>query len=346
MYIIETSELFDVNNSIEYFYNKYKINNNGINNETNKDEIINNIRDDIKNGTLNSLISNIIENGKKDIIIKDDDNILYQITSTENQNNNNNDNISTIILGKCEKRLKEQYDIDENKALLIFKIDYFQPGSKIPIIGYEIFHPNTKKKLDLKYCEDIFINYNIPVNINESNLFKYDPNNEYYTDECFPSTSESGTDILINDRHNEFNDNNLSLCEINCTFVGYVEETKKAKCECGVKSKQLVISDLINKTELLSHNFSSKSQSLNMLTMKCYYTLFTKNGLLKNIGSYIILFTILLIIISGLLFHKCGYTLLEDEISNIIASKKEETKKNTIINDKANIKNNKIIKKK
>ena len=176
--------------------------------------------------------------------------------------------------------------------------------------------------MDLKYCEDIFLHFNIPVNINENNLFKYDPNNEYYTDECYPSTTENGTDILINDRHNEFNDNNLFLCENNCTFIGYDEETKKAKCECGVKSKQIIISDLINKTELLSYNFTSKSQS-NMITMKCYYTLCTKNGLLKNIGSYILLFTILLIIISGLLFYKCGYNLLEDEISNIIASKEE-----------------------
>ena len=224
---------------------------------------------------------------------------------------------------------------------------------QIPIIGYEIFHPETKKKLDLKCCEDIFIHFNIPVNINENNLFKFDPDNEYYTDECYPSTTENGTDILINDRHNEFNKYNLSLCENNCSFIGYYKETKNAKCECRVKSKQLIISDLINKTELLSYNFTSKSQSSNMVTMKCYYTLFTKNGLLKNIGSYILLFTILLIIISAILFYKCGFNLLEDEIYKIIVSTEEENKKNIIninetidINGKGTIKNKKINKKK
>ena len=78
------------------------------------------------------------------------------------------------------------------------------------------------------------MNYNIPVNINESNLFKYDPNNEYYKDECFPSTTENGTDIIINDRHNEYNSNNMSLCENNCRYTGYDNITKIAKCKCKI----------------------------------------------------------------------------------------------------------------
>ena len=83
------------------------------------------------------------------------------------------------MLGKCEEILKDKYDIKEEQALLIFKIDYYQPGSSIPIIGYEIFHPVNKSKLNLSYCKDELINFNIPVSIDESNLFKYDPNNAY-----------------------------------------------------------------------------------------------------------------------------------------------------------------------
>ena len=76
-------------------------------------------------------------------------------------------------MGNCEKILKDEYEIDQSQALIIFKIDYYQPGSLIPIIGYEIFHPETKKKLDLKYCEEEFIKYNIPVDINTINYFVY-----------------------------------------------------------------------------------------------------------------------------------------------------------------------------
>ena len=108
----------------------------------------------------------------------------------------------------------------------------------------------------------------------------------------------------------------MSLCELNCSFIGYDNKTKKAKCECGIKSKQLVISELINKTNILSYNFETKDESSNMIIMKCYYTLFTKNGFIKNIGSYILLFTILLFVISVLLFYKCGYPLLEDDTAS------------------------------
>ena len=289
------------------------------------DDVINDIRNQIKNGSLDSYITNNILGDKQDILLNDT-NIHYQITSSENQNKNDYDDISSIILGNCEKILKDEYKIDQSQALIIFKIDYYQPGSLIPIIGYEIFHPETKKKLDLKYCEEEFIKYNIPVDINEDNLFMYDPNDEYYTDQCYPSTTDSGTDILINDRQNEYNSDNMSICENSCTLTKYETDSKKAICECGVKSKQLVISELINQTDLLSYNFTTKSQSSNMITMKCYYTLFTKSGLIKNIGSYILLFTIILFLISGILFYKCGYHLLEDEIKEIMNTKEENSK--------------------
>ena len=292
------------------------------------------------NGSLDSLLSNIIENEKKDLIIKDN-NTLYQITSSDNQNNNKNNNISSIILGECENILKKKYKIDNNLSLLIFKIDYFKPDSLIPIIGYEIFHPITKEKLNLTLCKDTLINLNIPVSIDENALFKYDPENQYYKDECYPSTTDNGTDILINDRQNEYNDNNMSLCENNCIFKKYDNETKKSNCECEIKSKQLVISELINQTDILSYNFTSKSESFNIITMKCYYTLFTKEGLYKNIGSYILIFTILLTIISSILFYKCGYQLLEDDIQEIIKLK-EVNNKDNIINE-INIKETNII---
>ena len=330
-YITEAEESDDIS-TILYFnvtdeiINDIKIINTNL---TEKDEIIKDLKNQIMNGSLDSFIENLIQGEKKDLMIKDD-NIQYQMTSTENQKNNKYDNISNIILGECENILKKEYKINTNLPLIMLKVDYYQPGSLIPIIGYEVFHPITKIKLNLTYCKDSLVNFNIPVNINEDDLFKYDPNNEYYTNECYPSTSDSGTDILINDRQNEYNNNNMSLCENNCTFNGYDGETKKSICECAMKTKQLVISELVNNTDILSYNFTNTDKSSNMITMKCYYTLFTKNGLLKNIGSYILLFTILLIIISGILFHKCGYHSLEDDIKDIMDSKEEENKNKDI----------------
>ena len=316
----ETKGLLDECNIKDLFNNNAgQLNNSNIS----FNNIITNFKNEIINGSNCNLLSNINE-GEEDLIIKND-NIVYQITSSDKQNINKKDNISNIILGKCEEILKNKYNINEKQSLLIFKIDYYQPDILVPIIRYEVYHPITKQKLDLSYCKNELINFNIPVSIDEDNLFKYDPNNEYYKDDCFPYTNEYGTDILINDRQNEFNDNNLSLCENNCTYNGYDNITKKSKCECQYKSKDIIISEIMNETNDFSYGFANKEESSNMISMKCVHTLFTKKGLIKNIGSYILLFTILLFIISGILFYKSGYILLEDDIKEAIEKRKSKT---------------------
>ena len=187
-----------------------------------KDNIITNIVDNIINRNLDSLLDEILSsNDKKDFYLKEDD-IIFEIKTTENQNNKEYDNISTIYLGECESVLKDKYGISPNDSLIILKIDYFMEGLLIPIIGYEVFHPKNKSKLNLDYCKDILINYNIPISINEDELSKYDPNSDYYNDECTLSKSEDGTDITLNDRQKEYNDNNMSLCKINVILLNII----------------------------------------------------------------------------------------------------------------------------
>ena len=72
------------------------INNNNINDPKSKDEMIKNIKNEIMNGGMDDLISEVIQNDKNDLIINED-NTIFQITSTENQKNNKNNNISSII---------------------------------------------------------------------------------------------------------------------------------------------------------------------------------------------------------------------------------------------------------
>ena len=71
--------------------------------------------------------------------------------------------------------------------------------------------------------------------------------------------------------------------------------------------------------------------------MKCYYTLFTKKGLENNIGSYLLLFTIFLFLCSGILYYKCGYNLMEDDIKEIIRTKEQKEKYKNEINIKETI---------
>ena len=316
-----------------------------------KDEIIRCIKEDIINNKMENLLLNLINGVEDDFVIKEG-NILYQLTTSDNQNNNTYNNISSIKLGDCENTLKLKYNISENETLIIFKIDYYVTGLLIPIIGYEIFHPITKVKLNLSYCEESTINYTIPVEINENKLFQYDPNSEYYNDECNSYTTEKGTDILINDRKNEFINNNMSLCENLCQYIGYEKTNKKAICKCGIKYKEFILSEMYNETNLLANNFSNENSYSNLGSLACYKTLFTKDGIYNNIGSYIIIFILIFFLICSFIFIKCGREIFNNLIFNVLESKKENSdihrnrKRHRTMSTKKKIISNPKIKKK
>ena len=140
-----------ISNWEDFFDGKIHINDSD---PSEKDKIVKNIKENIQNGGIN--LTNLVEGDKKDLIMKETDTI-YQITSTENQKENEYKDISTIQLGQCETILKGIYGIDPNLPLIIFKTDYYAPGIQIPVIGYEIFHPLNKSKLDLQYCKNSII---------------------------------------------------------------------------------------------------------------------------------------------------------------------------------------------
>ena len=311
------SKIIDNWSAEHFFLGLYNKSNDDLKN----DDIIKNIREDLINHNLDSLISNVIKE-KEDVSIRND-NALFQITTSENQYNNTYTNISSIQLGECENTLKDRYNVSKNDTLIILKIDYNKEGLLIPIIGYEVYHPLYKYKLNLSYCNESSIVYNIPVNIDEDNLFKYDPNSEYYTDECSSYSSENGADMILNDRKDEFTENNLSLCENMCEYNGYNQKTKKAICECGIKYKEFILSEIENKSDLLANNFTNDNTTSNLATMKCSNLLFSKQGLLNNIGSYILSFILVLHLVGIIIFYKCGFQIIESSISDILSQKKK-----------------------
>ena len=316
----------------------------GTNNFSEQDNIINNIKNDIETHKIDDLLFNVTNSiGKNnDIIIKERETI-YQITSSNNQNNENYEDLSTIKLGECEDKLKTKYHIDKNQSLIIFKVEHNIPGILIPIISYEIYDPNNKNKLELDECKNILVDLDIPVNINNDDLIKYDPESEYYTDECYPYTSENGTDIIINDRIEEYKNNNMSLCEKNCEFNGYEEYSRKVQCKCKTKSKVDNITEINQSNDLLLEtNFEKENSTLNIVTMKCTYTLFSIKGLSKNIGNYIFTFIFIFLVICTILFIKVGLHLFDSFIKSILTLKNKNGGISKIIKKKLKVKKKKI----
>ena len=250
----KNDECFSDCNAQEFLNKLCIINNKNINA---KEYIINKIENEIIDGSMNLLLLNVLNEKKQNLIIKDN-NEVYTITSSYNQNNNNNNNETTINIGECENVLKKVYNISNNETLIIYKMEYNFEEFKIPIIEYEIFHPRTKEKLDLNYCNQTIINISIPVSIEEENLFKYNPLSDYYNNKCYPSNSECVSDNILEERINEFN-NNYSLCENNCNYIEYNNITKKVLCECQIKNEFMKLSDILNnKNELLFQLYFSQ----------------------------------------------------------------------------------------
>ena len=342
----QNSECIQECNAIDFFNGICKINNNS---PTVIDDMAKTIKEQL-NQTLDEFMMNITNNEQKDLLIKAKD-TTYQITTTDNQKNNKYEDVSVINLGECENILKTKNHIDPSKSLIIFKIDYYVPGISIPVIGYEVYHPDTKVKLELDDCKEALIDLDIPVSINEDLLFKYNPESEYYVDECYPYTSDNGTDIILNDRRQEYIDNNMSLCENGCSYNGYDEKTKKVSCVCEPKSKDFLISDIIDDETLLANNLTFYNSSSNIMTMKCIYTVFSKEGLKKNYANYILAFVLISFIVLIILFYKVGYYTLEkimttfleikEKAQNDMSANKNEKKK--IKKKKKKIKEKQII---
>ena len=278
-----------------------------------KDKNINLIENIFSGSSINIILDNII-NGDNDIIISNNETII-QITSTDNQRNNKNTNISTINFRECEESLKSIYNINPNKSLLILKTDSFIIGSKIPVIQYEVYHPDNKSKLDLSFCNNK-IEINIPVLIDENNLYKYEPESDYYNNRCLTNTSDNENDKPLGYRRKEFINNNMSLCESECDYKGYDYETKNSKCECEIKNEISIFNIKID-TERLYNKFAGLTSS-NIDIIKCYYLLFEKENITYNIGFYVILIIIIIFCIGAIFFIFKGYNLLVKKIDIII----------------------------
>ena len=184
----------------------------------------------------------------------------------------------------------------------------------------------------MDFCNDIKINMNIPININENDLFKHDPSNAYYNDICYSHTTEENTDIIIADRKKEFNDNNMSLCESSCIYKGYNTKTNKVSCECQTKNTMSLVSKIINNKDNLMIKFKDIKSAANINIIKCYYSVFKKDVLKSNIGSYILLSITFVEFILMIIFLAKGYYKFNNDIKEIFI----ENDKNSNVSERKN----------
>ena len=102
----------------------------------------------------------------------------------------------------------------------------------------------------------------------------------------------------------------MTLCENNCIFIDYDYFTKHVNCECKVKNEINIIGDIIIDKDKLLNSFIDIKSMINIEVMKCYKYLFTRKGILYNVGSYILLSIISFYIISMIIFLVKGFSII------------------------------------
>ena len=312
------------------------------------------LRNEIINGTFNNTNNTIIKTK----------NIIYQVSTIKEQKDSDLSYISSIELDECEEIIRKEHQIKEGDDLIILKTDILdtKDPSKI-IVQYEIYDPYTLEMIPLDICDDTTININIPValddvaaslykSLNSSGYNLFDLNDSFYNDVCTTYTTEDGTDLVLVDRMNIYQDNaqNVYLCQEGCEFIQYNETTKKSKCNCNIQNKlsTMDIKDIKFDKSLIVDDFLLKSlTNSNFRVLKCYKLIFSLKGQLNNIGSYLISAIIFLLVILMISYCIFGRKRLVQYVQLIIRQKineKKIDKKNKQINKSNKSKNNKDTK--
>ena len=281
-------------------------------------EFYDSLLDNIENIFINNYNVTKLDKGEDEIIKTEK--ITITLTTTENQKDNIDSNVTIIDLGECENLLREHYNVF-NKTLYIKKLDIIQEGMKIPKIEYVVYcnlNGTTLEKLNISICQKSMITLSIPIIIPQSeNIDELNISSGYYNDICYVTNSESGTDIILKDRYNEFIQGNKTICQNNCIFSEYNYTTHKAKCSCQIEESSNSFNDMNINNKKFLENFIDIKNIVNVNILGCYKTLFCKTGLRKNIGSYILIFIILLHIINIILFFIREIKIIERNIEEI-----------------------------
>ena len=271
------------------------------------------------------------------------------ITTTENHKNNaENNNMTVIDLGDCEIELRRHYNISDDKLLYMKKIDVVQEGMKISKVEFDVYcklNGINLIRLNKSICEKTKVNIEVPVVILD-NIDKLNTSSGYFNDICYIATSDSGTDITLEDRKKKFINNKEMVCQNDCDFTEYDYKLKKAKCSCKVKESSSSFADMNIDTKEFFQNLKNIKSLVNIDILKCYKVLFTKIGILNNIGFYIIIVILVFNIICIYILYKYDLIKIRNLIDDIIVGvKNNEIKMNNNDNKVKKVKKKKIKRK-
>ena len=292
-------------------------------------------------------INNETYHGENTIILTG--NVVFQIAKTSDQKSNTYNNISSIDLGKCETKIKEQFSIKEEDSLIIYKQDIRTENIATTYVQYKVYHPYTLELLNLSICSEDEISISVPVKIQKETLSLYkslnksgynlfDSDDVFYNDICTPYTTENGTDISLNDRKEIIVEigNDMNLCQTGCNLKSYDSSTSQATCICYVENTPYETNFDNIGAESFINDFIDTLKYSNYLVLKCYKLITNFKNLKKNIGFILMSIILISFLILVLIFIFTGPKKIEYFIHIVIKMKEKLFAKKSIIIPKVN----------
>ena len=146
----------------------------------------------------------------------------------------------------------------------------------------------------------------------------------------------------MEDRRNEFIDNNLSICDEDCQFSEYDYENKKAVCSCITKITLPLISQIQFNKEKLLNNFVDIHNIANIKVLKCIKSFFNKNNMFKNAANYLMIILFLLGTTSVFVFCFYNKIKIKEHLNQICLENILDKGKIKVFNGNKNKKEKKI----
>ena len=282
---------------------------------------------------------------------------IFQFSTIDEQLNNKTELVSSVDLGECEQKLREQEGLNDTEEFLMLKLDIKNTSKNGGVyVQYEIFNPHNFSKVSLDICKGDTIKIEVPVileekqlslikDLNESGYNIFDINDTFYNDICSTYTAQNGADMTLSARKTIIYDSvkDMFLCQEGCEFQSFNTNSSSANCHCKVQTKETIFDSSqlsFDKKEFFDGFYTTLLNS-NFRVVKCIKLLFSLKGMKSNYGFYF------MALLMGLFFAFAAIHIVKGhgKITNIviqIISLKEQ--KGT--NDNNNINSEKIKEKK
>ena len=190
---------------------------------------------------------------------------------------------------------------------------------KIPKVEYDVYCKLFDKnliQLNISVCKNAKVDISIPIILNED-IKKLNSSSEYYNDRCHSASSDIGVYKPLNIRRKEFVENNKTVCQDNCLFSDYDYINQKAKCSCDAQKSSKSFKYMKINTSMLYNNFIDVKNIANINILVCYDKLFSKKGILHNIGFYLLIIIEIFHVICAYIFYKKELNTINNKINDI-----------------------------